>query len=167
MRDNDVAQPIKPYLRYRDLANRIIAMPAFVGGDIAIAGIKWIASFPANIQKGIPRAHSVTILNAADTGAPLCVVNTSLISGIRTAAVTGVVLREYLENINHVAPLKVGITGFGPIGQLHLDMLSHIAADRVEEVRIYDIRSVDISKVPSVLSPVLKFVNHGKKRMKM
>ncbi|WP_244226619.1 hypothetical protein [Paenibacillus protaetiae] len=27
----DYAQPIKPYLRYRDPVNRIIAMPAFAG----------------------------------------------------------------------------------------------------------------------------------------
>ena len=63
----DYAQPIKPYLRYRDLTNRIIAMPAFVGGDVNAAGLKWIASFPRNIDRQIPRAHSVVVLNDADT----------------------------------------------------------------------------------------------------
>jgi N-[(2S)-2-amino-2-carboxyethyl]-L-glutamate dehydrogenase len=33
--ENDFAQPIKPYLRYQDLKNRIIAMPAYVGGSQA------------------------------------------------------------------------------------------------------------------------------------
>ena len=40
---NDYAQPIKPYLRFGNPANRIIAMPAYVGADVKKAGIKWIA----------------------------------------------------------------------------------------------------------------------------
>lgn len=28
----DYAQPVKPYLRYKNPQNRIIAMPAYVGG---------------------------------------------------------------------------------------------------------------------------------------
>ena len=56
--EGDFSQPVKPYLRYRDLNNRIIAMPAFIGGSQDISGIKWIASFPKNIRKDIPRAHS-------------------------------------------------------------------------------------------------------------
>ena len=43
LNNKDYAQPVKPYLRYREPVNRIIAMPAFVGGDVDLAGIKWIA----------------------------------------------------------------------------------------------------------------------------
>ncbi|MGO4749882.1 hypothetical protein AB4212_14875, partial [Streptomyces sp. 2MCAF27] len=41
----DVVQPLKPYLRRPErphLADRIIAMPAYVGGDVRLSGIKWI-----------------------------------------------------------------------------------------------------------------------------
>jgi N-[(2S)-2-amino-2-carboxyethyl]-L-glutamate dehydrogenase len=51
LKENDYSQPIKPYLRFGDLNNRIIAMPAFVGKEFNMAGIKWIASFPKNIEK--------------------------------------------------------------------------------------------------------------------
>ena len=44
----DFAQPIKPYLRFGNRANRIIAMPAYIGGRVNKAGIKWISSFPEN-----------------------------------------------------------------------------------------------------------------------
>ena len=57
----EYAQPIKPYLRYGDPRNRIIAMPAYIGGTVHAAGIKWIASFPDNIHHGQPRAHSVMV----------------------------------------------------------------------------------------------------------
>lgn len=143
----DFAQPIKPYLRYRDLTNRIIAMPAFAGGDINKSGIKWIASFPDNINNGIPRANSVSIINEADTGVPVCIINTTLISAIRTAAVTGLVVEKYLTQKNQ-DKFNIGITGFGPIGQLHLDMAMQLLGDRAGEVKIFDIRPVDESKIP-------------------
>ncbi|NPC91306.1 2,3-diaminopropionate biosynthesis protein SbnB [Bacillus sp. WMMC1349] len=141
LHQQDVAQPIKPYLRFRAPGNRIIAMPAFVGGDVNMAGIKWIASFPENIQHGIQRAHSVTILNNANTGKPLAVLNTALMSGIRTASVTGLIIEKYDE----LYPLKdvtVGIIGFGPIGQLHLQMVTALLGDRISKVLLYDIAGI-------------------------
>jgi 2,3-diaminopropionate biosynthesis protein SbnB len=139
--DEDFAQPVKPYLRYRDLKNRIIAMPAFVGGNINMAGIKWIASFPDNIKKGIPRAHSVVILNNADTGEPLAIICTPLLSIIRTASVSGLVIKSYNDNCE-LRNIKIGIIGFGPIGQYHLQMCLALLGDRISEVLVYDILPV-------------------------
>jgi ornithine cyclodeaminase/alanine dehydrogenase-like protein (mu-crystallin family) len=52
---------------------RINAMPAYLGGDFEICGIKWIAGFPPNPTKlGIPRAHALIVLNDSATGVPLC-----------------------------------------------------------------------------------------------
>ena len=141
---SDYAQPVKPYLRYRNLKNRIIAMPAFVGGDINMAGIKWIASFPENIRKGIPRAHSIVILNNADTGEPVAIITTALLSIIRTASVSGLVIRYFARN----RPLKnfnIGVTGFGPIGQYHVKMCQALLGDRINKISIYDIRPIDPS----------------------
>ncbi|GAA0894240.1 2,3-diaminopropionate biosynthesis protein SbnB [Fulvivirga kasyanovii] len=145
----DFSQPVKPYLRYNDLTNRIIAMPAYIGGDIALSGIKWIASFPGNLDKGIPRAHSVTILNEASTGVPLCTLNTPLISGIRTAGVTALVIKEWLKHQDTTRPLNVGITGFGPIGQLHLEMVWSILGDRAGKVFLYDLRGIEERMIPT------------------
>lgn len=138
----DFAQPVKPYLRYGDTKNRIIAMPAYVGGDISFSGIKWIASFPDNIHEGIPRAHAVTVLNEAGTGIPCCIINSPLTSGIRTAGVSAFVLSKYLTHKKEGA-LKVGITGFGPIGQLHLQMLLASYGERITEVKIFDLKPID------------------------
>ncbi|MFY0256431.1 2,3-diaminopropionate biosynthesis protein SbnB [Chitinophaga sp. 30R24] len=142
LRSGDYAQPVKPYLRYKNLKNRIIAMPAYVGGDICFSGIKWIASFPDNIQEGVPRAHAVTVLNDADTGIPRCIINSAMTSGIRTAGVSAFVLTKYLDHKKH-GNLKVGITGFGPIGQLHLQMLLALFGDRITSVRIFDLKPIE------------------------
>jgi 2,3-diaminopropionate biosynthesis protein SbnB len=141
MSEQDFAQPVKPYLRYRNLKNRIIAMPAFVGGDINMAGLKWIASFPENINKGIPRAHSVVVLNNADTGEPLAIVNTTLLSIIRTASVSGLILKRFME-MRKTSNLTIGITGFGPIGQYHLKMCQAVLRDKIDKILIYDKRPV-------------------------
>ncbi|HWK03640.1 MAG TPA: hypothetical protein VNS58_08410 [Puia sp.] len=139
----DFAQPVKLYLRYGDPGDRIIAMPAFLGGETAMAGIKWIASFPGNLDKGISRAHSVTVLNEADTGIPFCLFNTNLISGIRTAGVSGIMINEYLRRKQLTRRFTIAIIGFGPIGQLHLEMISSLLKGRIDSVYLYDIRGID------------------------
>jgi 2,3-diaminopropionate biosynthesis protein SbnB len=141
LKAGDFSQPVKPYLRYRNLKNRIIAMPAFLGGSHNVSGIKWIASFPENIHVGIPRAHAVIILNDADTGKPLSVINTARISGIRTAGVSGTLIRKYLQALNTTEKLTFGIIGLGPIGQLHLDMVLNAFTDKIAKVIVYDLRN--------------------------
>ena len=138
----DYAQPVKPYLRYREPVNRIIAMPAFVGGDINLAGIKWIASFPGNIDNGLPRAHSVVVLNQAETGVPVAVINTALLSVVRTASVSGMMIRHFLK-ARPLQKANVAIMGWGPIGRRHYDMVSEIMKGQIAKISLFDIRGVD------------------------
>lgn len=156
LENGDFSQPVKPYLRYRDLTNRIIAMPAFLGGNTDLAGIKWIASFPKNIDKNLNRANSVTILNESGTGIPRCIINTTKVSGIRTAAVTGYVLREVLNKKGYSENVNIGITGFGPIGQLHLDMIEDLLGNRINQVSIFDIRNVDTKHISESIKSKVK-----------
>src|SRR6266511_691760 len=46
---------------------RIIALPAYLGNGFDIAGLKRIASYTANIQRGFPRASAVLLLNNYET----------------------------------------------------------------------------------------------------
>jgi ornithine cyclodeaminase len=139
LEENDFAQPIKPYLRYNDPVNRIIAMPAYVGGNIDMAGIKWIASFPGNLRKGLSRAHAVVILNEGATGVPQCLINSTLISGIRTAGVSGVMIEEYLKRRGKREGVSVGIIGLGPIGRLHAEMISSLLGPSLDTLYLYDL----------------------------
>ena len=142
LEQKDFVQPIKPYLRYRDLTNRIIALIAFVGGKINLAGIKWIASFPSNIDHGLPRAHSVVILNEADTGVPVATINTALLSIVRTASVSGLMIRHFLK-ARPLQKANVAILGWGPIGRHHYKMVSEIMQGRINKISLFDIRGVD------------------------
>ncbi|MEB3101624.1 2,3-diaminopropionate biosynthesis protein SbnB [Ferviditalea candida] len=138
----DYAQPLKPYLRYKDLRNRIIAMPAYVGGSMDVAGIKWVSSFPGNVDQNLPRAHNVVILNDAATGKPEAIIHSPLLNILRTAAVSGLLLKHWLQ-ARPGKRLKVGIIGWGPIGRRHFRMCTELFGDRIDRIFLYDLRAID------------------------
>ncbi|MGM1048529.1 MAG: 2,3-diaminopropionate biosynthesis protein SbnB [Bacillota bacterium] len=148
--EGDCVHPLKPYLRFGNPENRIIAMPAYVGGSFNLAGIKWIASFPKNHLHGLPRAHNTIILNDTATGEPQAFLNSGLLSGLRTAAVSGVMLKAYVE-ARQPAGIRLGIIGWGPIGRLHLDMCAAILGEKLKQVILYDLRGIDPATVPAEL----------------
>ena len=96
--------------------NRIIAMPAYLGDGFEVAGIKWIASFPNNVQHGMNRASAVVILNSPVTGMPQAIIEGSIPSAKRTAASAALAARTL-----HQLPLggtvsgNVGLIGCGLI----------------------------------------------------
>lgn len=155
----DYKQPIKPYLRFGDPSQRIIAMPAFVGGEIEMCGIKWIASYPDNWRKGLPRAHSTMILNDPSNGKPLALLESSLLSGLRTAAVSGLVLQHF-TSARKLESAQLGIVGWGPIGRLHASMSASVLGNKLTQISLFDIKGINPSTIDPTLHSITKVTNH-------
>lgn len=112
----DTVNPPSYFLRFPDRpASRIIALPASIGGEIAVDGLKWISSFPANVDSGLPRASAVLILNDRRTGYPFACLESSIISAVRTAA-SAAVAADWLTR-ERGRPTTVGFVGAGLIAR--------------------------------------------------
>ena len=109
-----VRHPHKVVLRQEDSAEsedqgRFNALFASIGGTVHAMGMKWIGSFPANRERGLPRASALIILNSPETGMPIAVMDGTIISAMRTGAMTAL-------GVYYLAPRgtrKAGMIGAG------------------------------------------------------
>lgn len=112
---------------------RIMAMPAYVGGSIAMAGVKWIPSVPANPARGLPRGIGVILLSDPETGLPVCFMDGTIVSAMRTGAVSGLAARKLARDGARVATLY----GAGVQARTQLAALER-CLPALERIRIYD-----------------------------
>jgi len=112
----DSVNPPSYFLRFPDRpSDRIIALPASIGGPGRVDGLKWISSFPENVAAGIPRASAVLILNDYDTGYPFACLESSIISATRTAA-SAALAADWLSRRRR-RPTRIGFVGVGLIAR--------------------------------------------------
>lgn len=135
----DSCLPHSSFLRFpNNQKDRIIALPAYLGGELNTAGIKWIASFPDNLSVGMERASAILILNSTQTGQPKAIMESSVISAKRTAA-SAALAAHHLRGEQSLA--TVGIIGCGLI---NFETVRFLLATRpeIETLFIYDLSLV-------------------------
>jgi 2,3-diaminopropionate biosynthesis protein SbnB len=139
----DSINPDSYFLRYPDKPrNRIIALPAHLGGSVQKSGIKWISSFPDNTATNLARASAVQIINDASTGYPLACIEASLISATRTAASAALAA----ENL-HPGPRRASlcVVGTGIIARTTVEWLK--ARDwQFSEVNLFDLNRAEAER---------------------
>ena len=136
---HDKGQSVNPdsqFLRFPEKPDcRIIALPAYLGDGCGVAGLKWIASYPGNVQRGFPRASAVLVLNSYDTGYPFAIIESSIISAARTAA--SAALAAYWLSGRSRQAHALGIVGTGFIARYVYEFLVNTGWV-IEEVRLHD-----------------------------
>jgi ornithine cyclodeaminase/alanine dehydrogenase-like protein (mu-crystallin family) len=111
--------PPKPGIHPGGGDNFIHAMPAYIPAMKA-AGIKWVSGFPDNLKRGFSYINGLLILNNADTGLPISVMDCVWITGMRTGAATALSAR-YLARPDSST---VGILGCGVQGRTNFEALN-------------------------------------------
>ena len=115
----------------------VLRDPAGAGGDLL--GIKWVAGFPENRERGIAAINAVVILSDAATGLTRAILDGAPITAQRTAAVSGVALARF-GPVALGRPPRAAIVGAGVQGHSHLEVLGHVLPG--VELTIHD-RHVD------------------------
>jgi N-[(2S)-2-amino-2-carboxyethyl]-L-glutamate dehydrogenase len=126
--------PHSTFLRLPGGRNRIIALPAQLGSDRELVGMKWIASFPGNLDRGLERASGLVVLNCGVTGRPHAVLEASVVSAQRTAASAALAA----QMLHPTLPTVVGLLGCGAINFETLRFLLHVWPD-IARVRVCDL----------------------------
>jgi len=136
----DCVLPSKTVLRWGEVETettkgRMNAMPGYLGGRVDKAGIKWIGSSPLNPQThGLPRASGLLILNDPVTKLPLAVMDSTIISAMRTGAAGGMGMKYLSRGDSRT----MGIIGAGVQARTQA-MAAKTVLPGLERILIYDI----------------------------
>lgn len=118
MREGAAVMPAETHVDLDTPRGKVYALPARLGGRFNATGVKWTAHRP-DIEDALPQAMAMTLINRADNGLPVGLVESSGLTAVRTAAVSALVLRT-------AAPrpvTRVLLAGAGVQARAHLEML--------------------------------------------
>ncbi len=144
----DSSLPHSSFLRFPGRpADRIIALPGYLGGSFQAAGIKWIASVPANVEQGLERASASIILNDAATGHPQALLEGSYISAARTAASAALAAQV----LGAEGPVQsIGVIGCGRIALECVRFLRQ-TVPQASHYRIFDLNRERAQRFAAIL----------------
>lgn len=109
-------------------------MPVYLK-EMDAVGIKWVSGYPENYKHGLPQILGMQIINCPKTGAPLCIMDCTWITAVRTSAVSAITAKHFARRDSK----KVAIIGAGVQGRYHLDAFKYILPN-LSECSVYDIK---------------------------
>jgi len=124
-----VQMPAKIYLHLDRYSGDFRAMPAYIEG-VEAAGLKWVNVHPGNRRFGLPAVMAIIILSDPKTGFPLCIMDGTRITNLRTGAAGGVAAKYLARPGSSV----VSLVGCGAQGRAQLEALDEL----------FDIKSVNV-----------------------
>jgi ornithine cyclodeaminase/alanine dehydrogenase-like protein (mu-crystallin family) len=126
----------------------IHAMPAYIAAQKAV-GMKWVSGYPENSKRGLPYIAGLLILNDAETGMPLAVMDCTWITAQRTGAATAVAAKYLARKESET----VGILGCGVQGRSNLEALKVLFP--IKKARAYDVHPERAEKYAQEMSSEL------------
>lgn len=130
--------------------NTLLLMPCFTESFI---GTKLVTVFPGNTKRNIPSIDAVMLLNSADTGETLAILDGQTLTALRTGAVGGVAIR-------HLCPpdtVRLGIVGTGV--QVGNQALFAATARPIKEIHVFGRRPASVRTMVKKLSAELQGIS--------
>lgn len=140
----DIQMPPKQYLDFEGYQGDLRIMPTY-SRVLKLAGTKIVNVHPKNPEKGLPTVMAVVILNDAQDGKALALIEAAWITGIRTGA-AGAVAAKYLARENSKT---LGVVGAGQ--QAFFQIAATTKVRKIEEILVYDTKEENIAKLAESL----------------
>lgn len=134
-----VQMPSKMYLRLDKYNGDFRAMPAHIEG-IDRCALKWVNVHPGNAAKGLPSVMATLILSDPKTGFPLCIMDGTYATNLRTGAAGGVAAK-YLAGKNSS---RVGLVGCGV--QAKMQLFALVGSFPIEEIAVWGFKEAHVKK---------------------
>jgi ornithine cyclodeaminase/alanine dehydrogenase-like protein (mu-crystallin family) len=128
----------------------INAMPAYIGGDQDITGLKWVAGFPGNRAKGLPVTWGIMVMNDTETGGVTAVMDARWITAIRTAAVAAVTAKYCKVSNTH----SMTIIGAGEQGRWNARLIKMVVPE-LKKIYIGDLYETAIDAYLKKMQPLM------------
>ena len=126
------------------------AMPAYLR-DEDVVTLKWVGGYPANKEKGLPYISGLIVVNDAETGLPVAVMDGAEITAARTAAASGVCIRRFAPD----GWRRAAILGCGEQGLFHARLLH--ALEPTVEIRAWDPHPERIARLGDLVEPATRW----------
>lgn len=141
--------PVKIHVNSRP-GTYINAMPAYVGGEKEMQGLKWVAGYPENRKKGMPVTWGIMVMNNCETGAVEAIMDARWITAIRTAAVAAVTAKYCKVKNTH----SLTIIGAGEQGKWNARLMKLVIPE-LKKIYIGDIYEPAIRAYVEKMQPLM------------
>lgn len=108
----------------------VLYKPAY-SGAAEIFCVKIVSVFPGNVEKGLPVTPGIIVVNSAETGMPVAILEAGYLTSLRTGAATGLATEMFAKKKAKVAAL------FGTGGQSRHQLEAMLCARAFETVYVF------------------------------
>ena len=123
------------------------AMPAYVPEEKAV-GMKWVSCYPSNPSKfNLPQTTGLLVLNDALSGCPMVVMDATMVTAMRTPAVTALAAGAL-----HPDAETFGMFGCGVQGIEHCRYIVHTLT-KLQKIYVYDVRTEAMDDLIAKVQP--------------
>ncbi|MCM3411841.1 ornithine cyclodeaminase family protein [Metabacillus litoralis] len=133
--NNEFVMPARNFSEVKG-EDTLLVMPCFVDDCI---GLKVVTSYPSNSTSSSPITQGLVLINNRETGDPLAIINGTLLTAIKTGAVSGVAMRILMKDAESIGLIGTGLQGM-------YQLVAAVSSTSVKTIYLFNRSSEKIKK---------------------